>query len=559
MSDSTVTSPTHFIHQIIHQDLENNKNEGRVHTRFPPEPNGYLHIGHAKSICLNFGTAAEFKGLCNLRFDDTNPGNEDMEYVDSIRESIRWLGFEWGEREYYASNYFDQLFDFAIELIEQGKAYVCSLSAEEARAYRGSLTEPGKDSPDRERSVEENLDLFTRMKAGDFEDGAYSLRAKIDMASPNINMRDPVLYRIRRQHHHQTGDKWCIYPMYDYTHCISDALENITHSLCTLEFEDHRPLYDWVLDQIEALSHPQQIEFARLNINYTVLSKRKLKQLVDEDLVNGWDDPRMPTLDGMRRRGYTPAAIRHFCDMVGITKANSVVEVEMLEHALRDDLDKTSPRAMCVLRPLKVVINNYPADKSEDMVMPRHPKDESMGVRKIPFSREIYIDRADFEVEPPPGFKRLVSGGEVRLRGSYVIKCEDIIRDDNDNILELVCSCDEATLGAKPEGRKVKGVIHWVSAKHALDVEVRLYDRLFSHENPDGAERDYREFINPDSLQVYSGCKAEPSLADAQPEDRFQFEREGYFCVDKKDSSANALVFNLTVSLRDTWAKKNKS
>jgi glutaminyl-tRNA synthetase len=559
MSDSTVTPPTHFIHQIINQDLENNKNEGRVHTRFPPEPNGYLHIGHAKSICLNFSTAEAFKGQCNLRFDDTNPGNEELEYVDSIKDSIRWLGFDWGEREYYASNYFDKLYDFAIELIEQGKAYVCSLSAEEARAYRGSLTEPGKASPDRERSVEENLDLIARMKAAEFEDGAYTLRAKIDMASPNINMRDPVLYRIRREHHHQTGDKWCIYPLYDYTHCISDALENITHSLCTLEFEDHRPLYDWVLDQIGTLSHPQQIEFARLNINYTVLSKRKLKQLVDEGLVKGWDDPRMPTLDGMRRRGYTPSAIRHFCDMVGVTKANSIVEVEMLEHALRDDLDKTSPRAMCVLRPLKVVINNYPAGKTEEMVLPRHPKDESMGVRRIPFSREIYIDRTDFEVEPPPGFKRLIPGGEVRLRGSYVIKCDEVLRDDNGNITELVCSCDEATLGAKPEGRKVKGVVHWVPAADALDVEVRLYDRLFSLENPDGADGDYREFINPDSLQVFSGCKAEPSLANAQPEDRFQFEREGYFCVDKNDSSINSLVFNLTVSLRDNWAKKNKT
>mgnify|MGYP006163195599 FL=1 len=559
MSDSTAVPPTHFIHQIIHKDLEVNKNEGRVHTRFPPEPNGYLHIGHAKSICLNFGIAEEFNGLCNLRFDDTNPGNEDMEYVDSIRESIRWLGFDWDEREYFASNYFDQLYEFAIELISQEKAYVCSLTPEDTRVYRGSLTEPGKDSPDRERSVDENLDLFSRMKAGDFEDGAYTLRAKIDMASPNINMRDPMLYRIRRQHHHQTGDKWCIYPMYDYTHCISDALENITHSLCTLEFEDHRPLYNWVLDQIDTLSHPQQIEFARLNINYTVLSKRKLKQLVEEGLVQGWDDPRMPTLDGMRRRGYTPSAIRNFCDLVAVTKANSIVEVEMLEHALRDNLDKTSPRAMCVLRPLKVVIKNYPFDKTEDMVMPRHPKDESMGVRTIPFTREIFIDRTDFEVEPLPGFKRLLLGGEVRLRGSYVIKCEEVLRDEKGSITELICSYDEATLGAKPEGRKVKGVIHWVSVEKALDVEVRLYDRLFSHEKPDAADGDYKDFINPDSLQVFSESKAEPSLADAQPEDRFQFEREGYFCVDNKDSSANSLVFNLTVRLRDTWAKKNQS
>lgn len=555
MSESP-TAPTNFIHQIIREDLKNNKNDGRVHTRFPPEPNGYLHIGHAKSICLNFGTANEFGGLCNLRFDDTNPEKEDMEYVDSIRESIRWLGFDWEERQHYASDYFEKLYDFAAELISQGNAYVCSLNQEQAREYRGTLTEPGKNSPDRDRSVEENLDLFTRMKAGEFDDGAYTLRAKIDMTSPNMNMRDPVLYRIRRAEHHQTGDTWCIYPMYDYTHCISDALENITHSLCTLEFEDHRPLYDWVLNQLESLPRPQQIEFARLNINYTVMSKRKLKQLVDEALVNGWDDPRMPTLDGMRRRGYTPASIRNFCDMVGVTKANSVVDVGMLEHSLRDDLDKTSPRAMCVINPLKVVIENYPEDKTDLLTLPRHPKDESMGVREIPFRREIYIDHADFEEEPPPGFKRLIPGGEVRLRGSYVIKCEDIIRDDSGQVTELRCSCDEATLGAKPEGRKVKGVIHWVPADSALDVEVRLYDRLFTHENPDAAEGDYRDYINPDSLVIKTGCKAEPSLADASPEDRFQFEREGYFCVDRKDASAGNLVFNLTVTLRDTWAKK---
>ena len=555
MSESPA-APTNFIHQIIREDLKNNKNDGRVHTRFPPEPNGYLHIGHAKSICLNFGTANEFEGLCNLRFDDTNPEKEDMEYVDSIRESIRWLGFDWEERQHYASDYFDKLYDFAAELISQGNAYVCSLNQEQAREYRGTLTEPGQNSPDRDRPVEENQDLFTRMKAGEFDDGAYTLRAKIDMASPNMNMRDPVLYRIRRAEHHQTGDTWCIYPMYDYTHCISDALENITHSLCTLEFEDHRPLYDWVLNQLESLPHPQQIEFARLNINYTVMSKRKLKQLVDEGLVNGWDDPRMPTLDGMRRRGYTPASIRNFCDMVGVTKANSVVDVGMLEHSLRDDLDKTSPRAMCVINPLKVVIENYPEDKTDLLTLPRHPKDESMGLREIPFRREIYIDHADFEEVPPPGFKRLITGGEVRLRGSYVIKCEDVIKDDSGQVTELRCSCDEATLGAKPEGRKVKGVIHWVPADSALDVEVRLYDRLFTHENPDAAEGDYRDFINPDSLIIKTGCKAEPSLADASPEKRFQFEREGYFCVDRKDASAGNLVFNLTVTLRDTWAKK---
>ena len=555
MSESPA-APTNFIHQIIREDLKNNKNDGRVHTRFPPEPNGYLHIGHAKSICLNFATANEFGGLCNLRFDDTNPEKEDMEFVDSIQESIRWLGFDWEDRQYYASDYFEKLYDFAVELINQGNAYVCSLNQEEAREYRGTLTEPGKNSPDRDRTIEENLDLFTRMKAGEFDDGAYTLRAKIDMASPNMNMRDPVLYRIRRAEHHQTGNTWCIYPMYDYTHCISDALENITHSLCTLEFEDHRPLYDWVLNQLESLPHPQQIEFARLNINYTVLSKRKLKQLVDEALVGGWDDPRMPTLDGMRRRGYTPASIRNFCDMVGVTKANSVVDVGMLEHSLRDDLDKTSPRAMCVINPLKVVIENYSEDKTDLLTLPKHPKDESMGVREIPFRREIYIDHADFEEEPPPGFKRLIPGGEVRLRGSYVIKCEDVIKDDSGQVTELRCSCDEATLGAKPEGRKVKGVIHWVPADSALDVEVRLYDRLFTHENPDAAEGDYRDYINPDSLVIKTGCKAEPSLADASPEDRFQFEREGYFCVDRKDACAGNLVFNLTVTLRDTWARK---
>jgi len=555
MSDSSPT-PSNFIHHIIREDLKNNKNEGRVHTRFPPEPNGYLHIGHAKSICLNFGTASEFSGLCNLRFDDTNPAKEELEFVDSIKTSIQWLGFDWEAREYFASDYFDQLYEFAVELIRLDKAYVCSLSQEQAREYRGTLTEAGKNSPDRERSIEENLDLFERMKAGEFEDGAYTLRAKIDMGSPNMNLRDPVLYRIRRQHHHQTGDKWCIYPMYDYTHCISDALEKITHSLCTLEFEDHRPLYDWVLDQLESLDHPQQIEFARLNINYTVMSKRKLKQLVDEGLVYGWDDPRMPTLDGMRRRGYTPASIRNFCDMVGVTRSNSVVDAGMLEHCLREDLDKTSPRAMCVLNPLKVIIENYPEGKTERITMPRHPKDESLGEREINFSRELYIDQADFEEVAPPGFKRLITGGEVRLRGSYVMKCNEVIKDANGQITELLCTIDEATLGAKPEGRKVKGVIHWVPALEALDVEVRLYDRLFNHESPDGAEGDYRDFINPESLRVLTGCKAEPSLKDAGAEERFQFEREGYFCVDIKDSTPEKPVFNLTITLGDTWAKQ---
>jgi len=557
MSDPTAI-PSNFIHQIIREDLKNNKNEGRVHTRFPPEPNGYLHLGHAKSICLNFSTANEFNGQCNLRFDDTNPAKEDMEYVDSIRESIRWLGFDWKDCEFYASNYFDALYEFAVDLVRQGKAYVCSLNQEQARQYRGTLMEPGTNSPDRERSIDENLTLFERMKNGDFEDGVYTLRAKIDMASPNMNMRDPVIYRIRRMHHHQTGDKWCIYPMYDYTHCLSDALEKITHSLCTLEFEDHRPLYDWVLDQLDVPCHPQQIEFARLNINYTVMSKRKLKQLVDEKLVDGWDDPRMPTLDGMRRRGYTPASIRNFCDMVGVTRSNSVVDMSMLEHCLRDDLDKTSPRAMCVLRPLKVIIESYPEGEREILELPRHPKDDSMGTRSIPFTREVFIDRNDFEEVPPPGFKRLIAGGEVRLRGSYVIRCEEVVKDDRGNIIALKCSHDPATLGAKPEGRKVKGVIHWVSAEDAIDAEVRLYDRLFNHEDPDGAEGDYHNYLNSDALDILTGCKAEPTLAEAEAEDRFQFEREGYFCADWRDHSSTKPVFNLTVGLRDTWARKQQ-
>ena len=548
-------TPSNFIHQIISEDQKNNKHDGKVHTRFPPEPNGYLHIGHAKSICLNFTTAQAFAGLCNLRFDDTNPEKENLEFIDSIKSSIRWLGFDWQDREYYASSYFDRLYELAVKLIEEGKAYVCSLNPEQAREYRGTLTEPGKNSPDRDRSVADNIDLFARMKAGEFADGEYTLRSKIDMASPNMNMRDPVLYRIRHQHHHQTGDKWCIYPMYDYTHCISDALEGITHSLCTLEFEDHRPLYDWVLDQLDLPSHPQQIEFAKLNLNYTVLGKRKLKQMVDEGLVTDWHDPRMPTLEGMRRRGYTPASIRNFCESIGVTRTNSVVDIAMLEHALREDLDQTSPRAMAVLRPLKIVIEDYPEDKQESLTLSRHPKDESMGVREIPFMRELYIDRNDFEETPPPGFKRLIAGGEVRLRGAYVIKCEEVIKDAEGNIIELRCSHDAATLGAKPEGRKVKGVIHWVPVQEAISAEVRLYDRFFLDEYPDSAEKDYRDFINPDSLQVLQGCMLEPSLKNVQAEARFQFEREGYFVADREDHKADKPVFNLTVGLRDTWGK----
>lgn len=552
-------SPANFIHQIIASDVNATLNQGRVHTRFPPEPNGYLHVGHAKSICLNFGTAQKFQGLCNLRFDDTNPEKENLEYVQSIQSSIRWLGFDWEDRLFYASNYFDQLYDFAVSLITQGKAYVCSLTAEQARQYRGTLTEPGRNSPDRDRSVAENLDLFTRMRNAEFADGSYSLRAKIDMASPNINMRDPVLYRIRRQYHHQTGDKWCIYPMYDYTHCISDALEGITHSLCTLEFEDHRPLYNWVLDQLDIPCHPQQIEFARLNINYTVMSKRKLKQLVDEKLVSGWDDARMPTLEGMRRRGYTPASIRNFCEMVGVTKSNSTVDVGMLEHCLREDLDRTAPRVMGVLRPLKIVLVDYPQEKEEILTLACHPKDPSMGVRQIPFTRELFIDSNDFEEVPQPGFKRLVAGGEVRLRGAYVIKCESVIKDKAGNIVELHCSHDATTLSSNPEGRKIKGVIHWVPAAASIAAEVRLFDRLFTLSNPDAVEGDYRSSLNDASLQVLTQCRVEPSLATASVEDRFQFEREGYFCVDRFDSKAGALVFNLTIGLRDTWAKQQQS
>jgi len=555
MSEPVSTTPINFIHQMINDDVASGKNQGRVHTRFPPEPNGYLHIGHAKSICLNFGTALKYHGLCNLRFDDTNPEKENLEYVESIKASVQWLGFDWQDRLFYASDYFDKLYECAVSLIQQGKAYVCSLTPDQARQYRGTLTEPGRPSPDRERAVAANLDLFTRMKNGEFADGAYTLRAKIDMASPNINLRDPVIYRIRHQHHHQTGDKWCIYPMYDYTHCISDALEGITHSLCTLEFEDHRPLYDWTLNQLELKCHPQQIEFARLNINYTVMSKRKLKQLVDEKLVNGWTDPRMPTLEGMRRRGYTPAAIRNFCEMVGISKSNSLVEVGQLEFCLREDLDATAPRAMCVLRPLKVVLSNFPAAQIDVLRMPRHPKDAGMGEREIPFTRELYIDRNDFEEVPPPGFKRLTVGGEVRLRGAYIIKCEQVIKDASGTITELHCSCDMNTLGKNAEGRKVKGVIHWVPATQAIEVEVRMYDRLFEHPAPDAAEGDYRDNINKNSLVVLNAL-AEPSVASAQPEQRFQFEREGYFCADRFDSKPGALVFNLTIGLKDTWAKQ---
>ena len=550
---------TNFIRQIIDQDLQTGKHGGRVHTRFPPEPNGYLHIGHAKSICLNFGIARDYPGgLCNLRFDDTNPHKENVEYVNSIKQDVRWLGFDWQERLFYASDYFAKLYGFAVELIHAGKAYVCDLGADQVREYRGTLTEAGKESPYRSRSVEENLDLFERMKNGEFPDGMRVLRAKIDMASPNMNMRDPTLYRIRHGViHHQTGEEWCIYPMYDFTHPISDALEGITHSLCTLEFEDHRPLYDWVLDNITIDCHPQQIEFSRLNLQYTVMSKRKLTQLVDEGYVNDWNDPRMPTIAGLRRRGYTPDSIRQFCDRIGITKSDNSVEMGMLEACIREDLDRTAPRAMAVLHPLKLVIENFPEGRIEELIAPNHPKDESMGSRKIPFTREIYIDQADFREQAPGKYKRLVSGGEVRLRNAYVIKCEGVIKDSRGEIIELRCSYDPETLGRNPVGRKVKGVIHWVSAIRGIKAEVRLYDRLFRHPMPD-ADRTVTSFIqhlNPDSLHILSHAVLEPALADAKAGSHFQFEREGYFCVDSEDSTAAKTVFNRTVTLRDSWAR----
>ena len=551
--------PSNFIRQIIDSDTQSGKHGGRVHTRFPPEPNGYLHVGHAKSICLNFGIARDYPGgLCNLRFDDTNPHKENVEYVESIKRDVKWLGFDWEDRLFYASDYFEKLYRFAVELIEKGRAYVCDLSAEETRQYRGTLTEPGRESPYRSRSVEENLDLFRRMRAGDFEDGTRVLRAKIDMASPNMNMRDPTLYRIRHGViHHQTGEEWCIYPMYDFTHPISDALEGITHSLCTLEFEDHRPLYNWVLDNITIDCHPQQIEFSRLNLQYTVVSKRKLTQLVDEGHVSGWSDPRMPTIAGLRRRGYTPASIREFCDRIGVTKADNSVEMSILEACIREDLDRAAPRAMAVLHPLKVVIENYPEGQVEELIASNHPKDASMGERTIPFGREIYIDMDDFREEAPRKYKRLVTGGEVRLRNAYVIKCERAIKDEHGEIVELRCSYDPATLGANPEGRKVKGVIHWVSAAHGIEAEVRLYDRLFVHPTPDGDKRvsSFLDHLNPDSLLTLTTAVVEPSAAQASPDRPLQFEREGYFCIDAIDSTPLKPVFNRTVTLRDSWAK----
>jgi len=548
--------PPNFIRNIIIEDLKNNKNDGRVHTRFPPEPNGYLHIGHAKSICINFGLAAEFGGLCNLRFDDTNPSKEEVEYVESIKDSVRWLGFDWGERMFYASDYFDQLYDFAIQLIEKGKAYVCDLSPDEIREYRGTLTEPGKNSPYRDRSVEENLDLFVRMRNGEFAEGSRVLRAKIDMSSGNLNMRDPVIYRILKVPHHRTGDKWCIYPMYDFAHGLSDSLEGITHSICTLEFEDHRPLYDWFLDEL-GVYHPQQIEFARLNLTYTVMSKRKLLKLVEEGTVNGWDDPRMPTLVGLKRRGYTPEAIRDFCERIGVAKRDSIVDIALLEHCLREDLNLRAPRVMAVLHPLRVVIENYPEGQVEELDAVNNPEDESMGKRKVPFSRVLYVERDDFMENPPKKFHRLAPGREVRLRYGYYIKCVDAVKDEKTGeVVELRCTYDPATRGGwSPDGRRVQATLHWVSAAHAVPAEIRLYDRLLSAANPaDEKESDFRALLNPNSLEVLRSCQLEPSLAGAKPGDRYQFERLGYFCVDP-DSSEKMLVFNRTVQLRDTWAK----
>ncbi len=561
--NSTETpAPSNFIKQIIEEDIKAGKNDGRIHTRFPPEPNGYLHIGHAKSICLNFGLAADFKGLCNLRFDDTDPSKEEIEYVDSIKQDVRWLGFDWEDREYYASDYFEQLFEYAVQLIKAGKAYVDSLSAEEIREYRGTLTEPGRSGPYRDRSIEENLDLFERMRAGEFEEGEHVLRAKIDMTSPNMLMRDPTLYRIKKVPHYRSGKMWVIYPMYDFTHCLSDSIEGITHSVCTLEFEINRELYDWVLDQLDVF-HPQQIEFARLNLSHTVLSKRKLIRLVEEGHVSGWDDPRMPTISGLRRRAYSPEAIRNFCDRIGVAKADSMVDMALLEYCVREDLNKHAPRVMGVLHPLKVVIENYPEDKEEELEAINNPEDASAGTRNIPFSRELYIEQDDFMEDPPKKFFRLAPGREVRLRYAYFITCVDVVKDPaSGEITELRCTFDPKTRGGDaPDGRKVRGTLHWVSAKHAITADVRLYNHLFVKENPNAVEegKQFSDYLNPESLETLTDCKLEPSLINAAPGTRVQFERLGYFCVDSADSKGGAPVFNRTVTLRDTWAKILKS
>jgi glutaminyl-tRNA synthetase len=555
----TESTQSNFVRNIVLEDLKVSKNGDRVLTRFPPEPNGHLHIGHAKSICLNFGLAAEFGGLCNLRFDDTNPIKEEFEYVESIKSAVRWLGFDWGDREYYASNYFEQLYQYAMKLIKSGVAYICDLNAEQIREYRGTLTEPGRDSPYRSRSVDENISLFERMRAGEFPDGSRTLRAKIDMASPNLNMRDPVMYRILRATHHRTGDKWCIYPTYDFAHGQSDSIEGITHSICTLEFEDHRPLYDWFLDQLK-IYHPQQIEFARLNLNYTVMSKRRLLELVEQGYVTGWDDPRMPTLVGLRRRGYTPESIRNFCERIGVAKKNSTVDIALLEHCLREDLNKRAPRVMAVLRPLRVVIDNYPEDQVEELEAVNNPEDPSMGVRKVPFSRVLYIEQEDFREDPPKQFFRLAPGREVRLRYAYIIKCVDVVKDTGTGELaELHCTFDpETKSGSAQSGRKVKGTIHWVSAAHSLEAEVRLYDHLFAKSDPDDVEEgmNWKSNLNGNSLETLTSCRVEPSLAGAAPESHYQFERLGYFSVDSSDKT---LVFNRAVSLRDSWARLEKT
>ena len=560
MAKREFKTPPNFIKEIIEEDIKTGRYGGRVHTRFPPEPNGFLHIGHAKSICLNFGLAQEYNGLCNLRMDDTNPSTEDEAYVKAIQEDVKWLGFDWGDRFYYASDYFDKLYEYAVELIKKGKAYVDSLSQEEIRQYRGTLTEPGKESPYRNRSVEENLELFERMKNGEFPEGSHVLRAKIDMAHPNLNMRDPVMYRIKYVSHYRTGNRWCIYPTYDFAHCISDSIEGITHSICTLEFEDHRPLYDWFLDEL-GIYHPQQIEFARLNLTYTVLSKRYLSILVKEGYVSGWDDPRMPTIRGLRRRGYTPEAIKDFCERIGVARRNSLVDVALLEHCVREDLNKRAPRAMAVLRPIKLVIDNYPDDQVEELDAVNNPEDPSMGTRKVPFSKVLYIERDDFRENPPKDYHRLAPGREVRLRYGYYVTCVDVVKDDKGDIVEIHCTYDPATRGGwSPDGRKVKGTIHWVSARHAVPVEVRLYDHLFTREdmtNLDEGE-DFRKYINPNSLQVLYPCYVEPSLANAPPESRYQFERLGYFAVDPVDSRKDRLVFNRIVTLKDTWSKIEK-
>ncbi len=558
-SGANSTPPSNFIRTIIEEDLKALKNEGRVHTRFPPEPNGYLHIGHAKSICLNFGLAAQYGGLCNLRFDDTNPTKEEAEYVESIKTDIRWLGFDWEDREYYASDYFDQLYQFAVQLIKDGKAYVDDLSSDEIREYRGTLTAPGKESPYRNRSVEENMDLFERMRAGEFPDGSRVLRAKIDMASGNMNMRDPVMYRVLHAPHHRSGDKWCIYPMYDWAHGQSDAIEGITHSICTLEFEDHRPLYDWFLDAL-GIHHPQQIEFARLELTYTVMSKRKLLKLVEEGYVSWWDDPRMPTISGLRRRGYTPESIRNFAERIGVArKRGSVVDIAVLEDCFREDMNKRAPRVMAVLHPLKVIIDNYPEDRVEEVEAVNNPEDPSMGTRMVPFSRVLYIERDDFHEDPPKKFFRLAPGREVRLKHAYFIKCERVVKDEQTSeVIELHCTYDPASRGgASPDGRKVKGTLQWVSVAHALEAEVRLYDHFFINENPDDVEdgSDFKANLNPHSLEILTSCRVEPSLKGAHPGSRYQFMRHGYFCVDSIDSSEEKLVFNRTVSLRDTWAR----